>query len=185
MPIQKNKQPVRFVITFIILFLAFYYFNIGFFSVTSPDSGHYNAFLANHLNYISWLRWLLLKSATQIINWLGYTAISNNTEILVAGLGILRLVYTCLGLGIISFFTAFVLAYPKSRKARTIFLIAGIFVIELLNIIRLVLLALFWDKRTAHVIDHHTLFNIFIYLLIAISLYFWVNTNHTSKNAAN
>ena len=148
--------------------------------MTSPGN-HYNAFLANHLNYIQWLRQLLLNASAGILNLFGLTAIDNNYELLVAGHGSIRLVYSCLGLGVISFFTAFAIAYPKPLRARVIFILSGILVIEILNVIRFVLLALFWDKRSAQIIDHHTLFNTIIYILICISLYFWMKDPQKEK----
>jgi exosortase/archaeosortase family protein len=179
---QKN-EPFRFVITFILLFLAFYYFNIFFFGITSH--GHYySAFFADHLNYIRGLRWILLNSSTQILNWLGFASITNDYDILVAGHGTLQVVYSCLGLGVISFFAAFVLSYPQKWKPKIIFLIAGIIGIEFLNIIRFVLLGIFWNKSDARIIDHHTIFNIFIYLIIAVVLYFWVKHDNALNDDA-
>ncbi|GAB3903527.1 exosortase Y [Mucilaginibacter boryungensis] len=184
MPAQKNKEPIRFVVTFLVLFLVFYYFNIVFFGLTSPGR-HYNGFLANNLNYIDWLRWVLLKCSAIILHLFGYTAITNKYELLVAGKGIIKLVYTCLGLGVMSFFAAFVIAYPKPLKPKLVFLIGGLLSIQFLNVVRFVILALFWDKRNSQVIDHHTLFNIFIYIAIVVSLYFWTKPLTTKHNAAN
>lgn len=176
-PANKN-QPLKFAICFTILFPLFYYFNIAFFSITSVGNHHYySAFLANHLNYIAGLRSLLLGSSAQVLNWIGYAVITNEYNLLVAGRGGIQLVYSCLGLGVISFFAAFVLSYPKKWKAKITFLTAGILVIELLNVLRFILLALFWNKRDTRILDHHTLFNTIIYLVIAISLYFWVKHN--------
>jgi exosortase/archaeosortase family protein len=180
---NKKNQPLKFIITFILLFAAFYYFNILFFGITAPGN-YYSAFLADHLNYIRGLRWLLLHSTAQILNWLGYGAITNEYDLLVAGHGVIQLVYSCLGLGLISFFAAFVLSYPKKWKSKIIFLIGGIIGIELLNITRFVLLALFWNKRDATIFDHHTVFNIFIYLTIAITLYFWVKHDNPLNESA-
>jgi exosortase/archaeosortase family protein len=181
-----KNEPLRFIISFIVLFPLFYYFNIFFFGVTSPGN-HYSAFLADHFDYIRGLRWLLLKSSAQILNWLGFSAITNEYELLVAGHGVIKLVYSCLGLGVISFFAAFVISYPKKWKAKIKFLISGILGIELLNVVRFVLLALFWNKHNTAIVDHHTIFNIFIYLIITISLYFWVKHDSAlnKKNAAN
>jgi len=170
---DKKLSPIRFVIVFVVLFLLFYYFNIFFFGITSPGN-HYSAFLANHLNYISWLRHFLLMSSAGLLNLFGPGAVYNEYDLLVAGHGTIQLVYSCLGLGVMSFFAAFVLAYPKKLKSKWLFLVGGIVGIELLNILRFVLLAIFWDKKGTHVIDHHTIFNILIYLIIAITLYFWV-----------
>jgi exosortase/archaeosortase family protein len=170
---KRTSSPLRFALVFVILFAVFYYFNILFFALTSRGS-HYSPFLAGHLNYIAGLRSMLLKSSAGILNLLGFAAITNDYDLLVAGHGTLQVVYSCLGLGVISFFAAFVLAYPKKWKLRFIFLVSGIIGIELLNVLRFVLLSIFWDKRDNHIIDHHAIFNIILYLVIAITLYFWV-----------
>jgi exosortase/archaeosortase family protein len=176
---HKKNESLKFVISFIILFPAFYYFNIFYFAITNIGARHYNAFLADHFNYIRGLRWFLLHCSAQILNWLGFAAITNEFDLLVAGHGVLKLVYSCLGLGVISFFAAFVLSYPKKWKSKIIFLIGGILGIEFLNIGRFVLLAIFWDKRNNRNFDHHTVFNIIIYLVIAISLFFWVKRDNS------
>jgi exosortase/archaeosortase family protein len=183
----KKNEPVKFAISFIFLFAIFYYFNIFYFSITNAGAKHYNAFLATYLNYIAGLRWVLLNSSAQILKWLGFGAITNEYDLLVAGHGVIQLVYSCLGLGIISFFAAFVLSYPKKLKSKIIFLVGGIIGIELLNIARFVLLALFWNKNDNAIFDHHTLFNITIYIIIGIALYVWVRRDSVLKksHAAN
>lgn len=182
---MDKNAPLKFIVTFLLLFLIFYFFNIGFFSITSTQSEHYVSFLATHLNYIDWLRWVLLQTSTQILKLLGYVAICNKYYLLVAGKGEIQLVYTCLGLGVMSFFAAFVLAYPKPLKSRIIFLIGGLLVIQLLNIARFVLLSLYWGRQASHSIDHHTIFNIFIYVVILTSLYLWIKTDNRKPHATN
>jgi len=66
-----------------------------------------------------------------------------------------------------------------------LFLVGGIFGIEFLNVIRFVLLELFWDKKEKTGFDHHTIFNIIIYLIIAIALYFWIKRDTPSTHAEN
>jgi exosortase/archaeosortase family protein len=73
-----------------------------------------------------------------------------------------------------SFFTAFVIAYPKKLKRKLIFLITGLICIQVLNVFRFVLLAVLWNKKSKLILDHHTIFNIIIYIIITITLYFWV-----------
>ena len=179
---NKSASPLRFVFSFIVLFLIFYFFNLFYFGITVPGS-HYSPFLAHYLNYIQGLRWLLLNVSTGLLNLVGFTAICNNYELLVAGHTTIQVVYSCLGLGVISFFAAFVLAFPKPLKRKIIFIIAGIFVIELLNVIRFMLLVLFWTKDDSKMIDHHTIFNIIIYIIVAISLYFWVKSPNGENKA--
>jgi exosortase/archaeosortase family protein len=184
---RKKNGPLKFVALFVILFAAFYYFNIFYFSVTNQGGKYYNAFFAHYLNYIAALRWLVLNASAQMLNWLGYASITNKYELLVAGHGVLQVVYSCLGLGLISFFAAFVIAYPKRRRVKTAFLIGGILGIELLNVIRFIVLAIFWDKQNNRMFDHHTVFNIFMYFVIAMSLYFWVRYDSAldENNEAN
>jgi exosortase/archaeosortase family protein len=177
-------SPFRFVFTFLLLFLVFYYFNIAFFGITSPGKV-YSSFLSDNLNYIQGLRWLLLSCSAQILNWMGFAAIHNGTELLVAGKGTIVLIYSCLGLGLMSFFAAFVIAYPKKLKQKLIFLIAGILTIQVLNIARFVLLALFWNRRASQIIDHHTIFNMILYVIIMISLYFWVTKSNEPSSPPN
>ncbi|HVV54361.1 MAG TPA: exosortase/archaeosortase family protein [Mucilaginibacter sp.] len=170
----EHGSPVRFVTTFLSLFAAFYFFNIFWYGITTPGN-YYNSFLANHLDYIRLLRHLLLRTTAKLLNWMGFASITDDTNILIAGHGRLTLIYSCLGLGIMSFFTAFVLAYPRKWKNKWGFLVCGLIVIQVLNIIRFLVLAIFWDKNEkGQIIDHHTIFNIIIYLIIAVSLYFWV-----------
>ncbi len=180
---NKQNGALKFTLSFVILFALFYYFNLFFFSLTTKGSNHYNVFIADHLNYISVLREILLKSSAQILNWLGFAAISDEYHLLLSGHGTLQLAYSCLGLGVISFLAAFVLAYPKSWKQKLTVLLLGIVTVEFLNIIRFVLLALFWNKRDAQIIDHHTVFNIIIYLIIGVTLYFW--TRHIEDEPRN
>jgi exosortase/archaeosortase family protein len=183
-PEQNNNNqisPIKFAIKFLVLFLIFYYFNILFFGITNPGN-HYSAFLEEHLNYIQGLRTFLLNSSAQILSWMGFTTITNNYELLVAGKGTIRLVYSCLGLGLISFFCAFVIAYPKKLNQKIVFGVTGILGIEFLNIVRFVLLTLFWNKRANQIVDHHTIFNIILYIIIVISLYFWVKHNNKATN---
>lgn len=180
-----KSKAVKFSVTFVLLFALFYYFNIGFFSLTSPQSKNYNIFLAENLNYISVLRQILLAGTAFALKCMGFAFVTNEYNLLIAGRGAIRLVYSCLGLGVMSFFTAFVLAYPKKWKAKLIFLFTGLVAIELLNIIRMAMVALFWSKQAQQIIDHHIIFNGIIYLIICIGLYFWVTADDKKTHAKN
>jgi exosortase/archaeosortase family protein len=177
--VTNTASPLKFALVFGVLFLVFYYFHIFFLGITSPGN-YYSPFLAGHLNYIQGLRNLLLSSTAGILKILGYMPIYNDYELLVPGRGIILLAHDCLGLGVISFFAAFVLAYPKKWRAKLVFLIGGIIGIQVLNVIRLVLMALYWKNQHIKIIDHHTLFNTILYIIIAITLYFWVKHNDST-----
>ena len=114
-PGAEKVSPLRFVIIFAVLFAGLYYFDILFFGLTTPGN-HYIPFLDHYLNYIAWLRAALLKSSACILNLLGFTALNDEYELLVAGHGILRVVYSCLGLGVISFFCCVCDRLPQKGK---------------------------------------------------------------------
>lgn len=175
---KQQNSPFRFAIWFAGLFLMFYYFNIFFFRETMPGA-NYIPFLAEKLNYIQGLRHILLYSTANLLKLLGYGAIYNNYELLVAGHGSIQVVYSCLGLGLLSFLTAFIIAYPKTFRSKLIAFIVGVIGIEILNIIRFMVLALYGNGST---IDHHTIFNIFIYIIVSAGLYFWIKNDIASNN---
>lgn len=180
-----KSKAAKFSVTFIVLFLAFYYFNIGFFSITSPQSPNYNSFIAENFNYIRVLRHFLLLCTSFLLKCAGFATVINEYQLRIAGRGGIRLVYSCLGLGVMSFFAAFVLAYPKALKQKVYFLIAGLLAIQVLNILRMAVVALFWSKNAQRVIDHHIIFNGIIYLFICIGLYFWVTAYNRETDAKN
>lgn len=173
MKLKDKNDPVRFALVFVVLFLGFYYFNIFYLGITSPGN-HYSAFLRDNLNYIQWLTSGLLWCSKKALIALGYNTITNDQDLLVAGYNHIKIAYSCLGLGVMSFLAAFTIAYPKPLKQKLIFFTTGIIIIQLLNIVRFVLLALYWDLKTKKIIDHHTIFNIVIYIIILISIYFWI-----------
>ena len=183
---RLNKNPFGFALIFLSLFALLYYFNLFFIGLTTAGNRYIPFFDAN-LNYVKELRFFLIKASSLLLNLLGYVTLTNEFELMVVGKGIIRIVYTCLGFGLMSFFTAFVIAFPKKIKSKIVFVIGGLITIQLLNVIRFVLLALLWNRQTINIIDHHTLFNLIIYVLIAISLYFWVkhNDNKMLANAKN
>lgn len=180
----KDNVAVRFGVSFLVLFLLFYYFNIYFFGATQPGN-HYFPVLAEHFNYIKVLREGLLAATGFLIKALGFISIHNGYELLVVGHQRIVLIYSCLGLGVMSFFAAFVITYPKKLKSKIVFLLTGLLSIQILNICRLALLALYWDRTKARIIDHHVIFDVLIYIFISASLYLWVNHKASNPDVAN
>jgi exosortase/archaeosortase family protein len=183
----KLSPPVIFVIKFLCLFGLLYGFYIFYLGITSPG-GRYIAFLDIHLNFIAWLRSALIEGSAAILNLLGYQTKTTAAQLLVVGHNTLHVGYDCLGFGVMCFFTAFVLTYPGILKPKLYFGGIGLIVIQLINLSRFVILALYWHKSTrVYLSDHHTIFNIVVYIIIAISLYFYIKYQDKAlnENAAN
>lgn len=176
---------IRFIILFVVLYFLFNYFNELYIGITAKG-GVYIPFLDEHLNYIKWWRTFCIESSATILRWLGHTVITNETQLKVIGKFGFTLVYSCLGYGIMSVFTAFCISFPNPFKHRWGFMIAGLVFIQLLNTIRFVLLSLYWNKRAPLIkMDHHDLFNIIIYTLLIATCYLWIRHSSRSKNAQN
>ena len=177
---NRNINPAAiFIVRFLGLFALLYGFYIFYLSITSPGGKLYIPFLNEHLNFISGLRHVLIQSSSAILNLFGYQTKTNSTQMLVIGHNIILVGYDCLGFGIMSFFTAFVLAYPGRLKPKLYFYFIGLIGIQVLNLLRFMLLALYWKHSTVYISDHHTIYNMVTYLLIGISVYFY--TRYQSK----
>lgn len=170
------KNPTyRFLIIFLGLFLVLYYFNIAFIGITAPG-GYYIEWLNKNANYIEGLTQGLIKCTVAVLHILGYDTFVADNWLRVSGKGGFILAYECLGYGIMSFFTAFVVAYPKPDKSKYLFLPLGLLLIQILNIARFVLLSLYWKGSIFKgLIDHHDLFNLILYACLMFVIYLWIN----------
>ncbi|MCO5936048.1 hypothetical protein NAF17_10905 [Mucilaginibacter sp. RB4R14] len=183
----KLNPALVFVLKFLCLFGLLYGFYIVYLSITTPGGMHIS-FFEKHLNFISGLRYILIESSARVLNILGYQTRTNINQLLTVGHNILRVGFDCLGFGVMCFFSSFVVSYPGSFKSKLLFCTMGLVTIQLLNISRFVLLGLYWKHNTnIYLSDHHTIFNIVVYILIAISLYFYTRYQDkaTTLNAAN
>lgn len=183
---QANKKAVKFLIALFLLYILFSQGNLFMNSVMTPGSKYYNAYLFTHFNYIQGLKSALIVPAVWIIKLFGFYAIYNDMDVMVVAGPYLRVNYSCLGLGVMSFLAAFVLAFPASWKSTFKMLVIGIIAIYILNILRIaglgVLLGIFKSQRH-NFTYHHEVFNVIVYVCVFTMLYFWIKNN--SKQISN
>ena len=186
MPTNRRLNPaIAFVIKFIALFVLFYGFYLFFLSLTSPGGKLYSAFFDQYFDFIAGLRYVLIESSSGILKLFGYQTKTNEYYMLVVGHNTIHVGYDCLGFGVMSFFTAFVIAYPGVLKFKLYFYFVGLLCIQALNLLRFILLALYWKHTTVYISDHHTIYNLITYLLIAISIYFYTQYQAKATHATN
>lgn len=177
---KANRTAILFVVKLLFFYFLFSQGNLFMNSATSEGGRFYNPFLAEHFNYIQALRTALIVPATWIIKLFGFYAIHNNTDVLVVDGPYLRVNYACLGVGVMSFLTAFVIAFPAKLKAKFKLLVFGLILIYVLNMLRIaalgVLLGFFKSQRN-NFTYHHEVFNILVYIIIFFVLYYWVKKN--------
>lgn len=187
---KANKAAILFVVKLLFFYFLFSQGNLFMNSVISEGGKYYNAFFAENFNYIQGLRTILITPAVWIIKLFGFYAINNEMDVMVVDGPMLRVNYSCLGLGVMSFFTAFVIAFPAKLKAKIRLFIIGTIMIYLLNVGRIaglgVLLGFFKSQRD-NFTYHHEVFNVIVYLCIFLLLYLYIrkNTTSLSKNQTN
>ncbi len=185
---QANKKAFLFVASLLIMYLFFSQGNLFMNSVMSPHSRFYNEYLSAHFNYIQGLKTALIKPATWVIRLFGFYVIHNHRDVLVVNGPLLRINYSCLGLGVMSFLAAFVLAFPAPWKSTFKMLVIGFISIYMLNIFRIaglgILLGLFKSQRH-NFTYHHEIFNFLVYICIFIMLYIWIRRNTLLSKASS
>ena len=180
---QFGRNPsFRFVVLFLGLFFLFYYFNIFYMGITAPGN-YYSPFLDEHLNYIRGFRNILISISAWVLRIFDYQVYTSDTTLHALNAGGINVVYSCLGFGVMSFFTAFAIAWPdRSLKSKLLFVPIGLLLIQTLNIARFIMITLFWRQSPYRsIIDHHTLFNIILYVILLASIYFWINTYYNKR----
>ncbi|AZI25827.1 hypothetical protein EA772_10920 [Pedobacter sp. G11] len=177
---DADKKAIKFVIALFALYILFSQGNIFMNSVMSPGGRFYNASIAEHFNYIQGLKSGLIVPSVWIIKAFGLYAIYNDSDVMVVAGPYLRVNYSCLGLGVMSFLVAFVLAFPASWKSTWKMMVIGLVSIYILNICRIaglgVLLGFFQSQRE-NFTYHHEIFNVIVYICIFTMLYFWIRKN--------
>jgi exosortase/archaeosortase family protein len=177
-----NKTAIFFVIKLLFFYFLFSQGNLFMNSVMNEGSRFYNAYISNHFDYIQGLKTALIVPAVWIIKLFGFYAIHNEMDVLVVAGPHLRINYSCLGLGVMSFLAAFVIAFPAKLKSKIKLLVLGLIMIYILNMLRIVALGVllgFFESQRDNFTYHHEVFNILVYIILFIVLYYWIKKNST------
>ena len=152
-----------------------YYGTVAVEGLAAPGN-YYSPFIAHWLDYPGWLRTSLLYGSKAFLSLFGYKTIITDAFHLQMYQGLsVQLVYACLGVGVLSFWNAFVFANKGSWKRKLAWMLGGTLMLWLINVLRVSLVLLATNKRWAIPLgwDHHTWFNIAAYVLIFVLIYFY------------
>lgn len=118
---------------------------------------------------------ILLSKAT--LELFGYNVYTGGDRLIgIDGSGGLWIGDSCNGITLFAVFTGFILAFPGSQKSKLWFVPAGIVAIHLLNVTRIIILAILDLYSRAWTEFNHTYtFNILIYGFIFLLWLFWIN----------
>lgn len=181
----NNQAPYSYLIRFSLLFI-FLYFSFPFYRGITGEGGMiYSSFVAKYLNLITGLTSLLTNAAKTILQALDYTVSQKNYHTLrIMNSRGISVNPSCLGWGVMSFWAAFVIADSTSFFFKIKWLIIGLVSILLLNIVRIVLIALanhlHWNFITT--LDPHQTFNFFSYCLLFILILIYLKIQKKHQN---
>jgi exosortase/archaeosortase family protein len=148
--------------------------------------GRYLPWLDEHLNYIKWLRTGILKSAKFIMQLLGYKmSMTDEYTLYITGANGIRLVYSCLGIGVMSFWIAFVTANKGNWKFKLKWVTGGLAIILISNITRISVLLAVKNARWRPFlnIEHHTFYNMVSYTIILLLIFFFIRKTNAASAA--
>jgi exosortase/archaeosortase family protein len=171
---QKITNPgLLFIGKFLSLFALFYFFTYYYIGVVAPG-GYYSPFLHDYANYVDWLRSSILHGANTVCHLFDLNTNVKAPFLLRVenGPGV-RMVYTCIGYGVMSFWAAFVIANDGSLKKKLLWLLGGLWGIWLINCFRVALLLITLEKQgdINKFAEHHTMFNTIAYSFIFAIIY--------------
>jgi len=179
---KKNYRVIFFVSRFIIIFLLLYYFNELFIGITGEGGRFYSSFLDQHLNYIRWLRESIIYFSSLVLSIFNYDTIRLPYHIQIINGVKVGVGYSCLGYGIISFQIALALSYPFKYLVRRVYLVLGLFIIYILNILRISAVGIAYTELSNINIDHHFIFNIISYFVIFAMMVIAIRFNEKYEN---
>jgi exosortase/archaeosortase family protein len=162
--------------------VSLYYFNLLYVGITIPGGNIYSTFLSDHLNYVSWIQVSILETANAIMHFAGvHSYVGAGYTLNINNVPILYMAAACAGLGIMSFWVAFIIAQKNTIKVKLVWCVAGIVSIWIINCLRVSLLfvALKNNWQVNKYIDHHELFNLCAYSVIILMMLAY---NKHSKN---
>lgn len=173
---------LSYFLRFLFLLVALYYGNLFYIAVIDPKGSIYSSFLDAHFNYINWIRDLYLYTSKFLCGVVGLSTHVTFPYRLTSDNGsYVETVYECLGIGLFSFWIAFVVANKTSFKKKLTWLFLGVFSIWFINCWRITILLLAIDRRWQYnkYIDHHTFFNCIAYTLMLVFVLSYIKQNKT------
>jgi exosortase/archaeosortase family protein len=167
------KQPIIvFLITFFALFYIMYFLFLGYVAVTDTK-GIYNWRISEEWNLIAIIRNGLKYPVMWFMEICGHEAFLSQRGVYLKEGGGINISFSCLGIKIMLFYISLILAYPGRRKL--LFLVSGLFMIQMLNISRMVALLfmlLYHQRNKAYLA--HDIFNYGVYVIILLFIFVYI-----------
>ena len=173
--ILTDKKFIRFLLVFTATFL-FFYFAAQFITGLAVKGGMYNSFVEKYFNVAGWLRSSLILTTKWLVALFGIDTVRTDDYVLrIPNANGIRIVYSCLGFGVMSFWIAYITATVAQFKRKIKWLVGGLIIIWIINVARISMVLVSGNKGWKFPLgwDHHTWFNIVAYCTIFAMMYFF------------
>ena len=173
------KYPILiYLVKFVGIFCLCYYGTLAWIGFAAPG-GYYVPFIDQYLDYVSWIKLSLMHATSGILSLFNIPTHFEPGFLVryTGGRGVI-IAMDCVGYGVYSFWIAFVLANKGSVLRKVSWVLAGVFALWFINVLRITLFLTAINKGWPMPLglDHHTWFNIFAYLLIFIMIWWYDRT---------
>ena len=170
---------LHYFLRLISILILLYYFKFFFRGITDPKN-FYSPFIDHNLNYVTGLKSSILNTSNVLAHAFGLNSYVDGKIIRIPkGAGVV-LNLPCLGLGIMSFWIAFIFAHQNNLAKRFQWCLIGVAAIWFINCLRisLLLFAVQSKWKVNKYINHHDLFNLVAYAIIILMIYFFSVKNN-------
>lgn len=132
-----------------------------------------NQFIFEYFTFSGWVSFLFIP-AQKILSLLGFSSSVDSTY-LIGENGIIYMAKFCLGIKTMYLFSAIVYLTGRRNITRWIYIVAGIIIINVINILRFVLLFIHVQKYGDYSlnIDLHLLYNLVLYSIVFLLWIYW------------
>ncbi len=171
--IKKLTPQDKFISTFILKGVGLYLLWYMLYDNWLLKDGWVDHFLINHL----------VKSTSIILELLGYTVFMYADAVGIDGTHGVLIGAPCNGLSLFALFAGFIIIFPGKLKHKLFFIPIGILIIHVVNIFRLVGLALVVQYKPESLeFNHKYTFTVIVYAIIFMMWIVWVNKFATKNN---
>jgi len=164
---------LRFLIKFLVIFLVLYLGTLAIIGLAAPGK-YYSPFIEKYFDYVSWIKHSLMKGAAVIAHLFGFNTREEPGFLvrIIGGRGVI-IAMDCVGYGVMSFWSAFVIASPGAWKRKIVWLLLGLISLWFINVLRIGIFLVAINKGWGMPLgwDHHTWFNIIAYAFIFLMIW--------------
>lgn len=167
-----TQSSWSFLARFCTLFGVLYATSEALIGLAAPGGIFHLTFIEQVFNPIQIYTDFLRESVIKLLHLVQIEGVKYKTTSVKTNMITINIGYSCLGLGLMSFWTAFIGAHIQKTATLLKYIGIGLLGLYVLNIIRMAMLVvathLHWTDWKKTELDHHTIYNIIVYAILIV-----------------